>query len=50
MDGVESSPLLLLADANEDRPGYEVVTLQLPPATTAGKDRLFVRVRAEPLD
>ncbi len=46
----ETAPVLVTADSNEDRPGYEVVTLQLPPATTTGKTNLFVRVRAEPLN
>jgi arylsulfatase len=42
----EITPNVLAADVNEDKPDYEVVTLELPAAATAGKDRLFLRIMA----
>lgn len=44
----EVTPVLVAASSNEDYPGYEVVTLQLPFAAIAGKTKLFLRVLAEP--
>ena len=44
----EVTPVLVNASSNEDYPGYEVVTLQLPSAAIVGKSKLFLRVLAEP--
>lgn len=44
----ETAPVEINASTNEDSPDYEIVTIQLPAAAIAGKDRLFLRVLAEP--
>jgi hypothetical protein len=46
----EVTPVQVSAQSNEDNPGYEVVTLQLPSASIAGKSILFLRVLAEPVN
>jgi hypothetical protein len=46
----ETSPILISTDPNEDHPGYEVVVLQLPASAVAGKNKLFLRVQAEPVN
>jgi hypothetical protein len=43
----ETSPATITADPNEDNPGYEVVVMQLPATSIAGKTKLFLRVLAE---
>jgi hypothetical protein len=43
----EITPLFLATSTNEDKAGYEVVTLALPPAATTGKNQLFLRILAE---
>jgi hypothetical protein len=40
----EVTPNILAVDTNEDKPGYEVVTMQLPVGATAGEDKLFLRI------
>jgi len=46
----ETTPTQVGAATNEDQPGYEIVTLQLPAVTIAGQSKLFLRVLAEPLN
>jgi len=46
----EVTPAQVSASSNEDYPGYEVVTLQLPSAAITGKTKLFLRVLAEPVN
>jgi hypothetical protein len=46
----ETTPLQIGVASNEDKPGYEIVTLQLPASDIAGKDELFLRVLAEPVN
>jgi len=47
-DWTETTPEFVAATDNEDRPGYEIVTLQLPAAVLQDRDQLFLRVLAEP--
>jgi len=42
----EAVPVQVGVASNEDHPGYEIVTLQLPAAFLAGKEQLFLRVAA----
>lgn len=44
----ETTPDFVSVSDNEDRPGYEIVTLQLPANSLNGQDKLFLRVLAEP--
>ncbi len=43
----ETTPTFLGANVNEDKTDYEVVTLELPAAATAGKNKLFLRIFAD---
>jgi len=43
----EVTPSLLASSINEDKTDYEVVTLELPAAATAGKAQVFLRIMAE---
>ncbi|HEY4416931.1 MAG TPA: sulfatase-like hydrolase/transferase [Verrucomicrobiae bacterium] len=47
---IETIPQQTGVASNEDRLGYEVVTLQLPASVTNGQNKLFLRVLAEPAD
>ncbi len=44
---LETTPVEADVASNEDNPGYEIVTLQLPAAALVGKTQLFLRVLAE---
>jgi hypothetical protein len=46
----EVTPVVIGAATNEDYPTYEIVTVQLPAAAIVGKDNLFLRVLAEPVN
>jgi hypothetical protein len=43
----ETTPNVLATEVNEDKTDYELVTLELPPAVTAGKTNLFLRIMAD---
>jgi hypothetical protein len=42
-----TTPTLLAADVNEDKPAYEVVALELPASVTTNKSGLFLRILAD---
>jgi autotransporter-associated beta strand protein len=42
----ETTPTILATSINEDKTDYEVVTLELPSAATAGQGKLFLRILA----
>jgi hypothetical protein len=44
----ETTPTFVAANQNEDKTDYEIVTMQLPASVVMGKDKLFLRVLAEP--
>jgi hypothetical protein len=44
----ETTPILISAAQNEDDAAYEIVAMQLSPSEVAGKNKLYVRVLAEP--
>lgn len=46
-NSTETTPAFPAINVNEDKPDYEVVTLELPPAATAVKNKLFLRILAE---
>jgi autotransporter-associated beta strand protein len=46
----ETTPTQVSASTNEDKAGYEIVTLQLPASLISGKNKLFLRVLAEPVN
>ena len=46
----ETTPVQVNAQSNEDKAGYEVVTLELPASAIAGRTNLFLRVLAEPVN
>jgi hypothetical protein len=43
----ETTPTQVSASTNEDKAGYEIVTLQLPSSVVSTKDKLFLRVLAD---
>ncbi|MGC3958379.1 MAG: sulfatase-like hydrolase/transferase [Verrucomicrobiota bacterium] len=43
----ETTPTQVGVASNEDKPGYEMVTMKLLAASIAGQSKLFLRVRAE---
>jgi hypothetical protein len=47
MNWAETTPTVLAANVNEDKPAYEVVTLKLPASATTNKSSLFLRIRAD---
>ncbi|HEY2083363.1 MAG TPA: sulfatase-like hydrolase/transferase, partial [Verrucomicrobiae bacterium] len=44
----ETTPTQVSAATNEDKAGYEIVTMQLPASLILGQSKLFLRVLAEP--
>lgn len=44
----ETTPVQVSAATNEDKPGYEIVTMKIPAGAIAGQTNLFLRVLAEP--
>lgn len=43
----ETTPVQIGVASNEDKPGYEIVNMELPAASIAGHSKLFLRVLAE---
>jgi len=46
----EATPVQVSSSTSEDKAGYEIVTLQLPSSAIVGKNQLFLRVLAEPVN
>jgi arylsulfatase len=44
----ETTPTQISAATNEDKDGYEIVTMQLPASLISGQSKLFLRVLGEP--